>query len=128
MSEKNPRKRPCRIDLHITIDERNDIRSKSDVAGLSVSEYIRRLCNGHSIEAAPSQDLKDLIWEVRRVGNNLNQLIRRFNTLGIEPGEELVRCVKDIEEIKKIIESGWQSGKGDEDGSNSSMAHRQSSG
>ena len=29
MSAKNPRKRPCRINLHITIDERNDIRSKS---------------------------------------------------------------------------------------------------
>ena len=36
MSTKNPRKRPCRIDLHITIDERNDIRSKSDIGGLDL--------------------------------------------------------------------------------------------
>ena len=36
MSAKNPRKRPCKIDLHITIDERNDIRSKSDIGGLDL--------------------------------------------------------------------------------------------
>ena len=52
----------------------------------------------------PSADERELIMEVRRIGSNLNQIVRKYHALDIDPSPALEVCVKDIESIKKLLE------------------------
>lgn len=103
----------------MTIAEREFVEQQAALAGLDVTEYVRRRILGHVVAPAPAQRRADpaLITEVNRlglelkaIGNNANQLalsthtgrrfrasweavVDRINALGGEVSEALERLV-----------------------------------
>ena len=104
MSGKCNRKRPYRIYIYVSKEELDEITSKAKMAGLSVGEFGRRVFRKEKIIVPPSDDERELIMEVRRIGSNLNQIVRKYHALDIDPSPALEVCVKDIESIKKLLE------------------------
>ena len=122
MSGKCNRKRPYRIYIYVSKEELDEITSKAKMAGLSVGEFGRRVFRKEKIIVPPSADERELIMEVRRIGSNLNQIVRKYHALDINPSPALEVCVKDIEYIKKLLEERRY------DGSNINMGNIRPSG
>ena len=102
------------------------IRAKAKMSGLSMSEFIRRSLNGQNITTAPPADFYTLLWQIKRIGSNLDQLLRKLNTYGIAYSLELENCEEDIKEMKRLLIETYQPGKGVTDGSNIDMGSNDS--
>lgn len=81
------------------------LKKRLSMLGLSESEYIRGLIKGHVPKGKPSKELTDLIYELNKIGNNINQIARVSNTTGNVDTESLniykEKLDKVIYEIKK---------------------------
>ena len=64
--------------------------------------------------AAPPGELNYLIRELKRIGSNLNQLLKKLNVLGIAHPLELERCTNDIREVLNVIYETYRPKKGDD--------------
>lgn len=99
----------ARIELRISNEDKEKLKEKAAAAGYkSVSKYIRDCALGKKITA--HVDI-DAVYNLRKVGNNLNQIARQINT---EKKDETLFALKsDIEAliwnvsdvIRKIIHS-----------------------
>lgn len=107
-------KRSVQFLIRITPSEYLEIKKNTSESGLCMSEYARRLITGETIVAAPPADLNYLIREIKRVGSNLNQLLRKLNVLGVVHTLELERCITDVHEVLKLITQTYRPGKGDD--------------
>ena len=95
------------INLRLTETQYEIISEASKQAGLSLSEYVRAQLSKGKVVAkyeivADVPELKKLIAEFGRIGNNLNQIARRFNLGGIHSQEmqKAVRqCIAEIFEM-----------------------------
>ena len=65
--------------------------------------YCRRVLNGTEVKEAPPADVPVLIQEVRRVGNNLNQIMKRANALGLLDVPQLRKALEDNRAVEKLI-------------------------
>ena len=71
VEEENSRKSNI-IMLRVSDAEYVFIRKEAKAAGLSMSEYLRRKAKGEKIVVI--EGLKEYVWQLRRIGVNLNQL------------------------------------------------------
>ena len=118
--------RTVSILFRVTPNECKDIRAKAKKSGLSMSEFIRRSLNGQKITTAPPVDFYTLLWQIKRIGSNLDQLLRKLNTYGIAYSIELEKCEDDIKDMKRLLIETYQPGKGVTDGSNIDMGSNDS--
>ena len=103
------RKRTKTIKVRLTEDELKSLNEKVKLTGLSRENYIRALIEGHDIKALPPDTFHTVIFHLRHIGINLNQIARVANTSGeinTQQYEENVKSLhKEILEIrKKMIE------------------------
>lgn len=88
-----------RIEIRVTPEEKMLIGLKSKQANKSVSEFL--INSATNKEIVVINDLTKMITELRRIGNNINQLTRLANSRAIT-------CV-DLEGTKKELLKLWQS-------------------
>ena len=70
--------------------------------GLSKRAYLARLIEGKTIRARPPQEIKDLRWEVHKIGVNINQIARSVNA-GIARAEDAKRGLFLLERVYKLL-------------------------
>ena len=85
----------ARIELRIRNEDKEKLKEKAAAAGYkSVSKYIRDCALGKKITARVDIDA---VYNLRKVGNNLNQIARQINT---EKKDETLFALKsDIEAL-----------------------------
>ena len=110
---KTIEEKTVQIHFRLTQKEYDSIKRNSQKAGLSISEYARRSLAGEKIVSAPPAEFGELIREIKRVGSNLNQLVRKLNALGIVHDLELKRCVTDISKTIDMLYQTFRPGKGE---------------
>ena len=71
-------KKEKRVTIRFTEDEYNKLKTKADELGISLSTYIRKKALGNR-ERISSKCNKELLYEMNRIGNNLNQIARHCN-------------------------------------------------
>ena len=76
------------ITIKLTDIELNIVNRTASMAGLSRSEYIRQLILNGTVPVtyeivADMDDLKKLVSEYGKIGSNLNQIAKYFNTGGM---------------------------------------------
>ena len=111
-----PRKkteRPIQIHFRVSKNEYETIKKKVNQSGLSMSEFARKTFLDKKIVSAPPADFPVLIREVKRIGGNLNQLVRKLNALGIAHSSELKNCETEIRETERMLYRTFRPGKGD---------------
>ena len=67
------------ICLRLSEAQAQKLRQNAKACGLSKTAYLRRLIEGAELKARPSQELRQLRTEIHHIGNNVNQLARKFN-------------------------------------------------
>jgi hypothetical protein len=100
------RKRDKQINIRLTEDEYLDVCKKINEAELSLSKYIRKSILGKEIKIISG--IKELVRELNRIGNNLNQLTRKVNEgKVVELGDNLsqINCNLStvFEKVVKIL-------------------------
>ena len=93
--------RTTEMHLRLTPEEKETLTEKAKLARLSREEFCRRILNGAIVKEAPSVDVRQLLWQMRRIGGNLNQLLARANTVGFI---DTVQLKKELTELRKARE------------------------
>ena len=94
--------------LRFTDTEYEIVTEQAAASGLPLAEYLRRQVMNKKVSVkyeivADVPELKRLISEFGRIGNNLNQIARYFNQGGIHSQEvqkSIRQCIAEIYEIK----------------------------
>ena len=89
--------------LRFTKAEMDALTKKSRKAGLSREGYCRRILNGAEVKEAPPADVPMLIREVRRVGYNIDQILKRANSIGLLDVPQLRKALEDNRAVEKLI-------------------------
>lgn len=91
----------CNISFRVSEEEYQQLQEKISESGKNQQEYILSCVLEKQI--VNTDGIKELIPELKRIGNNLNQIAKRCNEGGMLPSEAEVR--KHGEELNKV----WQS-------------------
>lgn len=67
------------ICLRLSEAQAQKLRQDAKACGLSKTAYLRRLIEGAELKTRPSHELRQLRTEIHHIGNNVNQLARKFN-------------------------------------------------
>ena len=86
--------RNCRFELRLSKAELNDLTRKARKARLTNAGFIRRAIRDQEVKEAPPVDVPILIREVRRVGYNIDQVLK------IARAQDLV----DVPQLRKALE------------------------
>ena len=96
-------KRTLEMKIRFTKGELDDLTKKARKAGLSREGYSRRILNGSVVKEAPPADVPMLIREVRRVGYNIDQLLKIANAKGLLDVPQLRKALADNRAVEKMI-------------------------
>lgn len=97
----------CIITARVTKGERKKILYKADLMNVSISQFVRMALKKNEITIVPGMD--EVVYQMLKVGNNINQIACILNTNGTYPE---IRAINELteefgeikEEIKKIGE------------------------
>lgn len=101
MAEKVNRKRSKNVSFRLTPEEYDLLMQNVSASGLSLSGYAVETLIKNRATITNTDSLKQAMVEVRRVGNNLNQLAHRANM-----GEFI--GLPEIEAMKGEYDEVWQ--------------------
>ena len=91
--------RPRQLIVRLTEDELRRVKNKVIKSGLSQQEYTRRALLDMPI--VNTDGVRKIIPELKRIGNNINQITRRCNSgYPLHSG--------DLQEIRKELDLIWQ--------------------
>lgn len=94
------RTRNKQISFRLTENEYKSVMKKIENSGMSQQEYFLKTLNSAIIYN--TDGLKEVVPELKRVGNNLNQIAKRYNEGAAVPQSEWNELVGGYNEI-------WQS-------------------
>ena len=94
------RTRPKQIVIRLTEEEFAKVKAQVEKSGMKQQDYLIRAITNKPI--TNTDGLKELVPEIKRVGNNLNQLSRKAN-------EGYVIGVEQLEQAQKELSEVWQS-------------------
>ena len=97
------RKRNCRVVVYFSKDELDALTKKVRKSHLSREGFIRAALADKEIKDGPTADVPALIQEVRRVGSNLNQILKRANSIGLLDVPQLRKDVAALRTVEKLI-------------------------
>lgn len=88
------------VNIRLTLEEQILVESQSKTYGLSVVEYVRkRALNKQLPKHALSPINRELLIELSRIGNNVNQLAKKSNQNFLEK----YVFNRDLRELKEIL-------------------------
>jgi hypothetical protein len=67
------------INLRLTNELFNQLTFKATASGRNNSEYIREVINNSEIRVDNSKNINELLFQLNRIGNNLNQISKNLN-------------------------------------------------
>ena len=101
------RTRNHRIVFYLNDKEFEAFEQKAKRTSRSREAFIRKAVAEVQIKEAPPADLHKLIWEIRRVGNNIDQILMIANAKGILNIPDLCKAIDDLREVEKRIVSQY---------------------
>ena len=101
------RKRNHRVVFYLNDKEFEAFEQKAKRSSRSREAFIRMAIQEVQIKELPPADLHKLIWEIRRVGNNIDQILMIANTKGILNIPDLRKAIDDLREAEKLIVSQY---------------------
>jgi hypothetical protein len=75
--KQETRKAAAQIKIRVTDQELIQLKEKVKQSGLSQQEYIKRCALGRKIQN--TDGIKSIVPELKRIGNNLNQIAKHMN-------------------------------------------------
>ena len=99
-------KRTYGMVLRFTKAEMDTLTQKAHKAHMSREGFCRIILNGADVKEAPPVDFTTMIWELRRVGSNINQLLVKANTVGFIDAPMLRKALDETHAVEdKLMEA-----------------------
>lgn len=102
MTKKEKRERAVQFKFRCTEEEAEQIRKKIEKSGCTTQDYLLQATLKSEVRIYDNSGLLAFIPEVKRIGNNINQIAKRCNE-----GGALARA-EEVEEIKEELSEVWQ--------------------
>lgn len=80
------------LHIELTLAQYQMLTEKARQCGLTRRALILRLLEGKEVRARPSEEIRELRWEVHKIGVNINQIARLVNA-GIAGAGETKRAL-----------------------------------
>ena len=90
------------VHIELTPAQYQRLVAQAKQCGLSRRAYLVRLIEGTPVRARPSQEIKDLRWEVHKIGVNINQIARSVNA-GIARAEDAKRGLFLLDQVYELM-------------------------
>lgn len=97
-----PTKKTERLQLRFSPEEKKMLIEKSAEARMTVSDYIAALVENKKITVV--ENIPDLIYEVRKIGVNINQIAHIANSQRYIDNELLTKAIQGLNEIKSLVQ------------------------
>jgi hypothetical protein len=108
------------VSFRLTYDERDTVGQAADAVGMSVAGYAKVRAMGGQIKAPVfdwdvahevGRAVRLAFWELRRIGNNVNQIAKRLNSAHgphdcTKAEMDAVRA--SLESVEDALEAIWQ--------------------
>lgn len=94
------RRRTHRIEVALNDKEYDKFKQNVQLYNMTQQKYLHNLITRHEPKPLPAQDFFTMIEQLRRIGNNLNQLVMIAHKTG---SIDIVRYKRDIVELNKNI-------------------------
>lgn len=85
------------IKVRMTEQDLFDLDEKVSRTNLSREEFVRRSVQGQTVKEKPPAEYGKILYELRRIGSNLNQLLVIARTHGFVDEREVRDMAKDIQ-------------------------------
>lgn len=92
------RTRSKQLNFRLSEKECDEFQVNVEKSKLKQSDYLRKCILQKDIIVI--DEVKDLVMELKRIGNNLNQLTRTVNS-----GE--IKSIEELTEVKKELDKVW---------------------
>ena len=98
--KKYPRRRSANIAIHVTPQEKDMILSKAKGAHMTITDFIISAVKDERIVVC--EDLTPLFTELKRIGNNVNQIAFKVNS-GAVSAVELTETRQELSDISRQV-------------------------
>ena len=97
-------KRTADIHIRLTEKESMDLKRKANMCGINQSALIRVLLKGYKPREKPDDRFYEVMRQMSAIGNNLNQIAARANTLGLVDATEYKRLAERFNQFQLAVE------------------------
>lgn len=91
--------------IYLNEEEKDALCKLSQITKLSKSQLIREIILGYSPPEGPPANYGELIYQLRSLGNNINQILRIARTNGILNPAELEKHLSELRTIEEKMHS-----------------------
>ena len=105
-----PRKRQHRYAFYLDDEENEMLLSLTKRFCMSVSEIIRLLIMYQCIRFPP-KEIRSVVPELRRIGNNLNQIARALNSKSFVTDKEIRNAIAELRDCEKQLLENFDTGR-----------------
>ena len=95
------RKRTKQIVIRMSDEEYETLKRKVEQSGLKQQEYLIKAITNKPI--MNTDDLKEVVVELKRQGNNLNQLTQKLNSTGFIDYKQELPTLKGLSEVWELL-------------------------
>lgn len=96
-------KRTCAMTLRFHRSELEALTQKARKAKMSRESYCRAVLNGSEVKEGPNADVAQLINQVRRVGYNIDQILKIANGQGLVDVPQLRKALEETHQVAQQI-------------------------
>ena len=93
--------------IRLTEKEYNNFKNQVEKSGLKMNAYFVRLINNKPIKERPPQDYANIVYELSKIGNNINQLAykaNKTNYAAVEYAQTAVLLMEQCWDLVKGLE------------------------
>lgn len=98
------KKRTFNAHIRLTEKEARDLKQKAKMCGITQSALLRLLLKGYEPKEKPDDCFYEIMRQMYAVGNSLNQLARKANSLGLIDAVEYKRQVEKFNMFQNQVE------------------------
>ena len=102
------KKRTHEIKIRLSQTELDSLNAQMAKTQLSREQFCRNAIRGVAIRENPPADLHKLIWEIRRVGNNIDQILTIASAKNLLDVPHLRKTISDLREVEKLIAATYE--------------------
>ena len=90
--------------IRVTAEENDDWRIKAEKACMTESALVRTLMKGYYPKEKPDMNFYDALRQLSYIGNNLNQLLKKANSLNFIDAPLLRKEIESWQKFRSDIE------------------------
>ncbi len=94
--------------IYLNEEEKDALCKLSEIIKLSKSQLIREIILGYSPPEGPPANYDELIYQLRCIGNNINQILRIARTNGILNPVELEKHLSELKDVEQEMHDAFR--------------------